>query len=185
MSGSQTVYVHRLPEKMNLDRLKMTLYHAFSAYGNVIEIHASKRNKLRGQAWIVFEDASGAARAVNGMNGQPFAGRIIEATFATNKSNVIAKADGTYTRPTRNLKRKRPEAEGEMDNTSEKKGMSDGTVTNVKNEGRSEGEPSAKRVALSGQSDQGATSASSTASSSIDSSAMNDTVKTEIEAVKE
>ncbi len=96
MSSNQTVYVRNLNEKVKIDELKKTLYHAFSAHGNVIEVMACKRNTLRGQAWIVFEDPAGAIRAVREMNGFTFFDKPMEVTFAREKSDVVAKADGTH-----------------------------------------------------------------------------------------
>lgn len=96
MTSNQTLYVHNLTEKLKLDDLRFNLLHAFSRFGNVIEIFVSKRDKLRGQAWIVFDELEGAVRAIKEMQGAPFFQRELKVEFAKAKSDVVAKADGTF-----------------------------------------------------------------------------------------
>jgi len=98
----QTIYINNLNEKVKKDELKKALYHVFSQFGNILEIHAQKTLWLRGQAWIVFDDISGAARAVREMNGFNFYNKAMRVTFAKTKSDIISKADGSFShRPKR------------------------------------------------------------------------------------
>lgn len=52
--------------------LKKSLFHVFSQYGKVLEIMANKTLKMRGQAFIVFEDVASSTRALREMQGFDF-----------------------------------------------------------------------------------------------------------------
>ncbi|PKA50974.1 U1 small nuclear ribonucleoprotein A [Apostasia shenzhenica] len=97
--------------------LKKSLNAVFSQFGKILEVLAFKTLKHKGQAWVVFEDVASATEALKRMQGFPFydkpmtdfkgpernivqknyidilAGRI---QFAKTKSDIIAKADGTF-----------------------------------------------------------------------------------------
>jgi len=104
---NQTVYVHNLNEKMKLSDLKTNLYHLFSQHGSVLDIHARKTYKLRGQAWIIFDDVSSATKAVKEADGADFFGKKMNVSFAKAKSDVVSKADGSFvSRPKRKLESK-------------------------------------------------------------------------------
>jgi RNA recognition motif-containing protein len=47
-------------------------YRVFSQYGRVVDIVACKGLKLRGQAWVVFENAATATAAMRGKQGFNF-----------------------------------------------------------------------------------------------------------------
>jgi len=91
-----TVYVNNLNEKVKKEELKKSLYHVFSQFGNILEIVAQKTFKMRGQAWIIFEDLSGSTKAVKEMQGFNFYGKPMRVSFAKTKSDVIAKMDGSF-----------------------------------------------------------------------------------------
>jgi len=46
----------------------MTLYHLFSQYGEILELHAKKNFKLKGQAFVVFKDLNSASTAKHALN---------------------------------------------------------------------------------------------------------------------
>jgi RNA recognition motif-containing protein len=46
----------------------MTLYHIFSQYGEILELHAKKNLKLKGQAFVVFKDLNSASTAKHALN---------------------------------------------------------------------------------------------------------------------
>ncbi|KAL1914903.1 uncharacterized protein VTP21DRAFT_7819 [Calcarisporiella thermophila] len=99
MSGpapNQTLYIHHLPEKIHKEDLKRSLYHLFSAYGRVLDIVAMKTLKMRGQAFIVFNDIASATAAMRGLNGFKFYDKTIEIQYAKSKSHTVAKLDGTF-----------------------------------------------------------------------------------------
>jgi RNA recognition motif-containing protein len=75
VSPSQTLYINNINEKVKIDVLKKMLYMIFSQYGKVTEISARKGQKLRGQAWVVFQDVSAATNALRGKQGFNFYGK--------------------------------------------------------------------------------------------------------------
>lgn len=93
---SQTLYINNLNEKIRVDELKKGLYHVFSQYGEILEVMCKKTYRMRGQAWIVFSDIGGSARAMKEMQGFLFFGKPMRCNFAKVKSDVVAKADGTF-----------------------------------------------------------------------------------------
>ena len=64
---SPTLYINNINEKIKKDVLKKMLYMLFSQYGKVVQITACKGIKLRGQAWVLFQDASAATNALRGI----------------------------------------------------------------------------------------------------------------------
>jgi hypothetical protein len=102
---NNTVYVNNLNEKVKAAELKKSLYHVFSPHGKVLEIHAQKLNKLRGQAWIIYEDEKSAVKAVEAMAGYSFYGKPMRVNFARVSSDIISKQNGSFVaRPKRKTK---------------------------------------------------------------------------------
>ena len=52
--------------------LKKSLYAIFSQFGVIMDIVALKTLKMRGQAFVVFQDISSATNALRSMQGFPF-----------------------------------------------------------------------------------------------------------------
>lgn len=52
--------------------LKLALHAMFDQFGPLLDIVASDAYRLRGQAWLVFEDAAHAAAAMRDMQSFPF-----------------------------------------------------------------------------------------------------------------
>jgi len=93
---TQTIYIQNLNEKIKVEELKKALYHVFSQFGNILEIHANKRLKTKGQAWVVFDDVGAANKAVREMQGFNFYTKAMKVHFSKSKSDVIAKVDGSF-----------------------------------------------------------------------------------------
>ncbi|KAL3531483.1 hypothetical protein ACH5RR_010805 [Cinchona calisaya] len=93
---NQTIYINNLNEKIKLDELKKSLNAVFSQFGKIVEVLAFKTLKHKGQAWVVFDDVSSAASALRQMQGFPFYDKPMRIQYAKSKSDVIAKADGTF-----------------------------------------------------------------------------------------
>ncbi|KAK1420472.1 hypothetical protein QVD17_22097 [Tagetes erecta] len=93
---NNTIYINNLNEKIKLDELKKSLQAVFSQFGKILEILAFKTLKHKGQAWVVFEDASSATSALKQMQGFPFYDKPMRIQYAKTKSDIIAKADGTF-----------------------------------------------------------------------------------------
>lgn len=52
--------------------LKKSLYAIFSQFGPILDIVALKTLKMRGQAFVVFQDIASATNALRSMQGFPF-----------------------------------------------------------------------------------------------------------------
>ena len=55
-----------------------------------------RRDGLRGQSWVIFEDVQSATAALNAEQDFVFFGRELKLSYAREKSDRIAKRDGTY-----------------------------------------------------------------------------------------
>ncbi|CAA7388846.1 unnamed protein product [Spirodela intermedia] len=93
---NMTIYINNLNEKIKLDELKKSLHAVFSQFGKILEVLAFKTLKHKGQAWVVFEDVSSASEALKRMQGFPFYDKPMRIKYAKTKSDIIAKADGTF-----------------------------------------------------------------------------------------
>ncbi|KAG2183455.1 hypothetical protein INT43_006461 [Umbelopsis isabellina] len=93
---SQSLYIKGLPEKVLVEEIKASLYALFLSYGDILDIVIKKNNKMRGQAFIVFEEISAATAALRSLNGFSFYDNNINIQYAKSKSDAIAKLDGTY-----------------------------------------------------------------------------------------
>lgn len=67
-----TLYINNLNDKINKEELKSQLFALFTTYGKIIDIVASKNQKMRGQAFLVFTDLAGATSAMRACEGMMF-----------------------------------------------------------------------------------------------------------------
>lgn len=109
ISPNNTIYINNLNEKVKIDQLKQSLHAVFKQFGTILEILAFKTLKHKGQAWLVFKDVASATAAVEKMQGFPFYDKPMRIQYAKTKSDIIAKADGTFVPRER---RKRHEEKG-------------------------------------------------------------------------
>ncbi|ORX85641.1 RNA-binding domain-containing protein [Basidiobolus meristosporus CBS 931.73] len=93
---SQTIYLRNLNEKVRKDELKMSLYALFSAYGRIQDVVALKTMKMRGQAFVCFEEITSATAAIRGLQGFHFYDKPMEIQYSKTKSNVIKRMNGVY-----------------------------------------------------------------------------------------
>jgi RNA recognition motif-containing protein len=93
---NQTIYINNLNEKVKKEELKKSLYAVFSQFGKIMDIVACKTLKLRGQAWVVFDDVTAATSALRQMQGFPFYDKPMRIQYAKTTSDAISKANGTY-----------------------------------------------------------------------------------------
>ena len=63
---NKALYINNINEKVQIDVLKKMFHMVFSQYGRVTEIIAHKGLKMRGQAWVVFQDVAAATSAMRG-----------------------------------------------------------------------------------------------------------------------
>ena len=55
-----------------ITELKKSLHAIFSQFGSIIDIHAKKSLKMRGQAFVIFKEINSANQALRSMQGFPF-----------------------------------------------------------------------------------------------------------------
>jgi RNA recognition motif-containing protein len=67
-----TLYLNNLNDKVNKEELKSQLFALFTTYGKIIDVVASKNQKMRGQAFLVFTDLAGATSAMRACEGMVF-----------------------------------------------------------------------------------------------------------------
>ena len=96
LAPAHTLYIKNLNDKIQRDRLTESLYTLFSTYGKVVDIVTGKARKLRGQAWIVYEDLSSASLALRQVQNLSFYEKPMVIEYAKTKSDVIAKKEGVF-----------------------------------------------------------------------------------------
>lgn len=105
----------------------------FSQFGKVIDVVAAKTYKLRGQAWVVFDNVASATAAVRGLQDFPFYDKPMRITYAKSKSDATAKLEGTYDPATRDpevrAKRKAESQRAEREARAKKEEAGEGAGT--------------------------------------------------------
>ena len=79
-------------------------------HGKVLEIIALRKDGLRGQAFVIFEDVQAATAALQSEQGFTFFGKDLKIAYAKEKSDRIAKRDGTYVPRAKRRKREEKSA---------------------------------------------------------------------------
>jgi len=81
-----TLYINNLNDKVNKEELRSQLYALFTTYGKVVDIVASKSQKMRGQAFLVFADQGGATSAMRACEGIVFYDKPMRISYAKTRS---------------------------------------------------------------------------------------------------
>ncbi|MCJ1318095.1 U2 snRNP complex subunit msl1 [Xylographa vitiligo] len=97
---NQALYITNLPDKIQKQDLRLSLYTLFSTYGPVLDVVALKTSKMRGQAHIVYRDIQASTQAMRALQGFDFFGKEMKIQYAKGRSNVFAKLEGVYRPPT-------------------------------------------------------------------------------------
>lgn len=125
---NQTIYINNLNERVKKEELKQSLYALFSQFGRIADIVALKTAKLRGQAWVVFDEITAASNALRQMQGFPFYDKPMRIHYGKSKSDAIAKADGTYV-PREKRKKQEEKAEKRRKEQHESQQAGNGPAT--------------------------------------------------------
>jgi len=104
---NNTIYVNNVCEKIKIPALIIELRAIFNQFGPIVEIQAKKNLRMRGQAFIVFENVEDAQKAVQSMQGFPFHSKKMRIQFAKTDSDVISKRNGTYVPREQSKKKKK------------------------------------------------------------------------------
>jgi U2 small nuclear ribonucleoprotein B'' len=88
LTPSRSVYVKNLEERIKPEALRESLTEIFSEYGEIIDIVAKQNLKAKGQAFIVFENAESAAKAIEEVQGFEMFGKEMKLDFARTRSDA-------------------------------------------------------------------------------------------------
>ena len=132
----KTVRVSGIGATNTVPELRKSLYALFSQFGPILDVVALKTQRvcseiarqrlhhsslMRGQAFVAFKEISSATNALRQMQNFPFYDKPMRLSYAKNKSDVVAKADGTFEPKKPGDKRKRPSENGEEKKPAVKK----------------------------------------------------------------
>lgn len=81
-SSTSSLYCTNLPDKLQKQDLRLSLYTLFSTYGPVLDVVALKTAKMRGQAHIVFRDIQTSTQAMRALQGFDFFGKEMVSLFS-------------------------------------------------------------------------------------------------------
>lgn len=102
---SHTIYINNLNEKIKKEELKKSLYAIFSQFGQILDIVALKTLKMRGQAFVIFNEINSATNALRSMQGFPFYEKPMRIQYSKVQSDIIAKRYNTFVeRPKKDAK---------------------------------------------------------------------------------
>ena len=87
------------------------LHHICSNQTQILEIVTLRKEGLRGQAWVIFEHVAASTAAIQAEQGFTFFGKDLKIDYAREKSDRVAKLDGTFVPKDRRAKRERAAAE--------------------------------------------------------------------------
>ncbi|PWN51985.1 RNA-binding domain-containing protein [Violaceomyces palustris] len=88
-NANATLYINNLNEKVKLPVLKQSLEALFSTYGKVLNVTAHANLRMRGQAFVSFNDVSVADQARKEVGGFPLYGKPMKIDFARNPSDAV------------------------------------------------------------------------------------------------
>lgn len=83
---NETIYIRNLNESVSITALKRDLFALFHKYGSK-EVIAHKNLRMRGQAFIVFDQVADAENAMRDLQGYPFAEKPMLLQYAKSKSD--------------------------------------------------------------------------------------------------
>ncbi|KAJ7228717.1 hypothetical protein GGX14DRAFT_614591 [Mycena pura] len=98
---SPTLYINNLNDKINKEELRAQLYVLFTTYGKIVDVVASKSQRMRGQAFLVFSDLASATTAMRACEGMMFYDKPLRIAYAKTKSYATSrKEDPAFVPPT-------------------------------------------------------------------------------------
>mmetsp|Transcript_1513 Transcript_1513/g.2285 ORF Transcript_1513/g.2285 Transcript_1513/m.2285 type:complete len:255 (-) Transcript_1513:38-802(-) len=107
---NQTLYIANIDWKVKKQVLKRALHTLFNRHGKILDIVALRKDGLRGQAFVIFDNVSSATAALQAEQDFTFFGKDLQIQYAREKSDRIAKKDGTFVAKDRKAKREAKEA---------------------------------------------------------------------------
>ncbi|CAL1694891.1 unnamed protein product [Somion occarium] len=89
--ATETLYIQNLNEKIKLPVLKQSLRGLFKTYGEVLDVVAHDNLRMRGQAFVSFESADVAKKALKEVRGFPLYSKPMQISFARSRSDAVVK----------------------------------------------------------------------------------------------
>jgi len=89
LDASETLYISNLNERIKLDVIKQSLRGLFKNYGTVLDVVAHKNLRMRGQAFVSFENKEIAALALKEVKGFPLYAKPMQIAFARSRSDAV------------------------------------------------------------------------------------------------
>jgi RNA recognition motif-containing protein len=86
---NHSLYINNLNGKIKKQQLRKCLYNLFVSYGRVLAVIAIKGIKMRGQAFIVFDDIQNSTAALRSLQGVIFYDKPMRLSYAKHDSDAI------------------------------------------------------------------------------------------------
>ncbi|RCK64476.1 U1 small nuclear ribonucleoprotein A [Candida viswanathii] len=102
--AKKTIYINNLNEKVTANKLKKELSKTFKPCGKILQITALKTLKLKGQAFVTFESAESAAKALE-MADLEVLSKPMRISYAKIESDVVLLEDAISERKKSRLER--------------------------------------------------------------------------------
>ncbi|KAH9854419.1 RNA-binding domain-containing protein [Lenzites betulinus] len=109
-TATETLYIQNLNEKIKIPVLKASLRGLFKSYGEVLDVVAHGNLRMRGQAFVSFESAEIAKKALKEVRGFPLYTKPMQISFARTRSDAVVKkldADNFDTHKEKRLENKK------------------------------------------------------------------------------
>ncbi|QRW19042.1 NLI interacting factor-like phosphatase [Rhizoctonia solani] len=90
---NKTLYIKNLNDQVKKDELKSQLYALFTPYGRIVDVVAIKNPKMRGQAFVVFQDLAGATAAMRAWDGELFYDKEMKIEYAKTRSHATRRIE--------------------------------------------------------------------------------------------
>lgn len=85
----ETLYIQNLNEKIKPDVMKASLRGLFKTYGEVLDVVAHKNLRMRGQAFVSFENPDVAKKAMKEVQRFPLYSKPMQISFARSRSDAV------------------------------------------------------------------------------------------------
>ncbi|KAG7377037.1 hypothetical protein PHYPSEUDO_012266 [Phytophthora pseudosyringae] len=143
---NHTLYLNNLNDKIKADRLKATLYAALSQHGKILEIVMGRARRLRGQAWVTFDDLPSASNALRAVNGSVLFDKAVAIHFAKEKADVIARREGTFVPREKRKREPKPAAPSQPQQAAKKQAGENGSAASTGSSAAAPPPPPAQNV---------------------------------------
>lgn len=92
--STHTLYIRNLNEKIKVPKLKEVLTAKFSPFGKLLDVVAHGNIRMRGQAFVVFDDENAAKKAKMELGNQELFDKPMVIEYARKKSDAEVNKEG-------------------------------------------------------------------------------------------